>query len=134
MSSTKLEKEDNAIGIMQHFINEHDTKLLEMRSDLVIVQDLSVEISNDVTLLQEKVKEQKKTIKKLERDILNNNNFTVLSLNEMLERIEKSDRRNKAADRRIAALEARFLVAGQPFTLFEKSDDGDGSDSDDDDS
>ena len=131
MSSTKLEKEDNSIGIMQEFINEHDTKLLEMRSDLVIVQDLSVEISNDVTLLQEKVKEQKKTIKKLERDIVNNSNFAVLSLNEMLERIEKSDRRNKAADRRIAALEARFIVAGEPFTLFEQSDD-DGSDFDDD--
>jgi predicted nucleic acid-binding Zn-ribbon protein len=99
------------------------TEISAIRDDLLNVQGLTIELSNDIEELKHTVKNQGNTIARLELELKKSNDFKAAWLNDALAKIENSDRKNKAMDRKIAALEARFLVFGQPFSSSESDQD-----------
>jgi hypothetical protein len=99
------------------------TEIAAIRDDLLNVQGLTIELSNDIDELKQTVKDQGIIINRLESELKKSNEFKTAWLNDALAKIEKSNRKTKATDRRIAALEARFLVVGQPFTNSESDQD-----------
>ena len=102
---------------------EYDKLLKDMQGELINAQGLTIELSNDIDELKQTVKEQGNAIIRLESELNKNNDFKTVWLKDTLAKIEKSNRKNKATDRRIAALEARFLTVGKPFEHSETDDD-----------
>jgi len=107
---------------------QHTTVLEIIQGDLLNVQSLAIDLSNDIDELKQTVKEQGDSIGIIKMELKKLNEFKAAWLKDALAKIEKSNRRNKASARRIAALEARFITAGEPFVSTYNEDSSDDSD------